>query len=37
MGKNIYVKTKKGTKGEQYETYSNCKVKKLAPSKEIEV
>ncbi len=36
-GTKVYVKTKKGTKGEQYGTYSNGKVKKLPAPKEIEV
>ncbi len=36
-GTKVYVKTKKGTKGEQYGTYINDKFKKLASPKEIEV
>jgi type I restriction-modification system DNA methylase subunit len=36
-GTKVYVKTKKGTKGEQYGTYTNDKFKKLASPKEIEV
>jgi len=36
-GTKIYVKTKKGTKGEQYGTYANGKVKKIVSPKEIEV
>ncbi len=36
-GTKVYVKTKKGTKGEQYGTYANGKVKKLPAPKEIEV
>jgi hypothetical protein len=33
----VYVKTKKGTKGEQYGIYTNYKLKKLASPKEIKV
>ncbi len=36
-GSKVYEKTKKGTKGEQYGTYSNGKFKKLPAPKEIEV
>ncbi len=36
-GTKVYMKTKIGTKGEQYGTYANGKVKKLASPKEIEV
>ena len=39
VGTNVYMKTKKGGKGEMYGTWnaSTGKVKKLAPPKEIEV
>ncbi len=35
-GNNMYIKTKKGTKGELYGTYTNGKVKKISP-REIDV
>jgi len=36
-GSKVYVKTKKGTKGDQYGTYTNGKVKKLPSPEEIDV